>query len=618
MSGNEVRGNESRGISRRGFIKGTAAVGLGTAATAAGITPGGVPKAAAAEPAPMPPHGAQLRGLDLVAKSPTTEGRFGFMFKSQPPHGRRSDAAMLEAAWALTMEEQPSPPTPRHRAHQSRHQGPQRRLQREPQPGAHVRVHLRRPVRRPRHHLRHHAPQRAAVRSLRHHQLPHPPLRPRRHLRPGPRLGPAVLRPQRPDKFAFVETDTSTTKIGTDTASRRPSDVSTTCPDGAAATPTTGRRKAMIADPRNDQTLIILQLHVAMQMFHNKLVDYMRALGVPRAAVFESARRTGPVALPVDGDPRVPAGHRGQDHGRLGVQGSQDKAPIINLKYYKPTNSTGRPSSRSSSRWPHTASATASPGPATPSGTTSPADRHKARPVSSVPLFEAVLTCPLSADDNNLNGHRASAASAEDPVEQVLQRGPQRRRTARPVRQFDASLAGPLFNLPATALPDANPLSLLSQRNLLRGRKMGLPSGQQVARLMGVTPLTNAQLYAEPQHRGDDPDRHQRHRGGQTRWNVGEPEPQGGPSSRSELAGGEAPLWFYILKEAEHRVGEGRAARWALSAGASWPRSSSACCRRISTPICTCSPTGSPRARSRRHTGKFTMADLLKYADVWS
>ena len=30
---------------------------------------------------------------------------------------------------------------------------------------------------------------------------------------------------------------------------------------------------AIIADPRNDQTLIILQLHVAMQKFHNRLVD---------------------------------------------------------------------------------------------------------------------------------------------------------------------------------------------------------------------------------------------------------------------------------------------------------------------------------------------------------
>ncbi len=33
---------------------------------------------------------------------------------------------------------------------------------------------------------------------------------------------------------------------------------------------------AIIADPRNDQTEIILQLHVAMQKFHNRLVDVLR------------------------------------------------------------------------------------------------------------------------------------------------------------------------------------------------------------------------------------------------------------------------------------------------------------------------------------------------------
>ena len=38
---------------------------------------------------------------------------------------------------------------------------------------------------------------------------------------------------------------------------------------------------ANIADPRNDQTEIILQLHVAMQKFHNRLVDYMRAKWYP-------------------------------------------------------------------------------------------------------------------------------------------------------------------------------------------------------------------------------------------------------------------------------------------------------------------------------------------------
>ena len=65
------------------------------------------------------------------------------------------------------------------------------------------------------------------------------------------------------------------------------------------------------------------------------------------------------------------------------------------------------------------------------------------------------------------------------------------------MRQFDASLADPLFHMPPTALPDTNTLGTLSQRNLQRGRKMGLPSGERVAKAMGVTPLTPTQLYTD-------------------------------------------------------------------------------------------------------------------------
>ncbi len=57
----------------------------------------------------------------------------------------------------------------------------------------------------------------------------------------------------------------------------------------------------------------------------------------------------------------------------------------------------------------------------------------------------------------------------------------------------------------------------LAERNLLRGSRVGLPSGQDVARAMGVTPLTNAELGIP-----DDPG-----------WRR------------------QAPLWFYVLKEAE-------------------------------------------------------------------
>jgi hypothetical protein len=57
----------------------------------------------------------------------------------------------------------------------------------------------------------------------------------------------------------------------------------------------------------------------------------------------------------------------------------------------------------------------------------------------------------------------------------------------------------------------------LAVRNTLRGKHVGLPSGQQVARAMRVNVVSNAAL---------------------------------GLSSDPGWAG-EAPLWFYILKEAE-------------------------------------------------------------------
>ena len=102
-------------FNRRRFLKGTAAASLGTAVSATSlgtaVSAAWMAPAAAAEPAPpMPPHGAELRGMDLVVESPNSEGRFGFMFKDQPPHLASIDAEtskeLLDRLGA-TMEEQP-------------------------------------------------------------------------------------------------------------------------------------------------------------------------------------------------------------------------------------------------------------------------------------------------------------------------------------------------------------------------------------------------------------------------------------------------------------------------------------------------------------------------------
>lgn len=83
-------------------------------------------------------------------------------------------------------------------------------------------------------------------------------------------------------------------------------------------------------------------------------------------------------------------------------------------------------------------------------------------------------------------------------------------------RLIDSQLSLPLFTLPPTVVaPTRRAIVALAERNLLRGKRLGLPCGQDVATAMGITPLTNAQLGLKATWRG------------------------------------KAPLWYYVLKEAE-------------------------------------------------------------------
>ena len=53
--------------------------------------------------------------------------------------------------------------------------------------------------------------------------------------------------------------------------------------------------------------------------------------------------------------------------------------------------------------------------------------------------------------------------------------------------RIDTSVVTPLAGLPASVAPDPPPS--LPQRNLRRAYRLGLPSGQQVACAMNLTPL---------------------------------------------------------------------------------------------------------------------------------
>jgi hypothetical protein len=590
--------NRARAFDRRRFLKTTAAASLGTAATASlgtAVSAAWMAPAAAAEPALIPPHGAELRGMDLVTQSPTTEGRFGFMFKNQPPHGASAD---LLTALGQTMEEEPGigdtftdpltgqPVTATKDHNDAFGENPNPLLtsgftfvgqfvdhditfdttpldQQQADPNATTNF------RTPRYDL-------DAIYGR------------------GPNEDPQFYDPNDRDKFKIVKTTYDNIR-GVKLTADGVNDVVYDVPrDG---------NKAIIADPRNDQTLIILQMHVAMQMFHNKLVDYMRKLRVPRAAVFESARRLArwhyQWMVTHDFLPAIVGKTMADSVYKEVLTG----VPIITIKYYKPTNPLGKPFipvefSVAAYRFGHSI--------------TRP--RYTVRDfitstgatvaVSSVPLFEPEPT------DNNLNGSRPVPARLKMQWSKFFNQAG-KSPTARPVRQFDASLSDALFKLPLTVQPDTGSSSLLAQRNLLRGKKMGLPSGQQVARLMDVTPLTYAQLWQNHRIKVRVPIVDNKVEV------LGEFDVEN-ESLKQIFAdsgwGEEAPLWFYILKESEI-VGKGR--ELGPVGGRIVAEVLVGLLQRDLNSYLYLQPTWKPAPPIAPTRGQFTMADLLKYAGVW-
>jgi len=97
--------------------------------------------------------------------------------------------------------------------------------------------------------------------------------------------------------------------------------------------------------------------------------------------------------------------------------------------------------------------------------------------------------------------------------------------------RIDTSVVTPLSVLPSTVVSDPPPS--LPQRNLIRAFELGLPTGQDVARAMGVRPLEDSDIVigkAVDSPSGDD---------------------VFGPISKvGERFVGNCPLWTYILAEA--------------------------------------------------------------------
>ena len=128
-----------------------------------------------------------------------------------------------------------------------------------------------------------------------------------------PRHGSGRRRCRRTRATSAARHSTSTRCTAT---GRSPINDSTTPPTGSSSAsnprPVRGSPEdrdtgGIVADPRNDENVIISGLQCAFLLFHNNAVDAVRAPGVsdPADALAE-ARRLDDVALPVDRPPRVP------------------------------------------------------------------------------------------------------------------------------------------------------------------------------------------------------------------------------------------------------------------------------------------------------------------------
>ncbi len=444
-------------LPRRGFLAGVAGI-------SAGAVVGRTTTTAYAAPEPGTGlHGSQLRGMYLTSTDRMAEGRFGMMFKRLPPFAP-SDS--LLTSLASTMVEDQTVPDDSHLNTSPRlfagftfvgqfidhditfDDTPLELQQVDPD----ARVNFRTP--------------RYDLDSV---------------YGRGPLQEPEFYDPVDPDKLLVTPNV-----------------------NGVVDVPRDGEGHAVIPELRNDENLIVVQLHKAVALFHNRLVDLARSQGVRREWVFETARRLArwhyQWAVLHDFVPRVAGDELVGPKGTV-YKEVVGKAPVINLTYYRPTNKDGRPFmpvefAVAAYRFGHSL--------IRPFYVINQESLDR----GGVPVFGAT-------PGFNLNGGRPVPADLVMDWKNILPVDPSF--PARKPRKIDTKLSLPLMNLPPSVVPVGGPASNLAVRNTLRGKHVGIPSGQQVARAMRLPVLANATLGVS-----NDPG-----------W------------------GGEAPLCYYILKEAE-------------------------------------------------------------------
>jgi hypothetical protein len=255
---------------------------------------------------------------------------------------------------------------------------------------------------------------------------------------------------------------------------------------------------AIVADPRNDENLMIAGLQCAFILFHNNAVEWSRANGYADAA-FEQARQLTTWHY-----------HWVVLHEFLPLiagEGLVDDVLRKGRRFYKPRMREGF----------------------------IPVEFQAAAYRFGHSMVRPSYRANLKGDDGNPFFAMVFDPAGEGQADPVDLRGGSRapRRfigwqtffdfgdgEVKPNKRIDTKISTPLFDLPLGAIASHDTPQSLPQRNLLRQLTWSLPSGQDVAKAMGAERLTPDDLRVL--------------------------KPYGFDRS--------TPLWYYVLREAELRA----------------------------------------------------------------
>lgn len=313
------------------------------------------------------------------------------------------------------------------------------------------------------------------------------------------------------EQKAIYETDRIRLKIGNTTPTNfgdadfsLPNDLPRTGGGGSDA------RIASIGDPRNDENLAVAQTHLAFLKAHNKLVDFHSQNGLSGNSLFEAAKadvvRHYQWIVLHDFLPKISRGAVITDvlqNGRrfyLKTPGQEVSMPVeFSVAAYR----LGHSMIRNEYEW-NRIFRTRGPG-----------------PVASLRLLFTFtgLSGDLAGEPTLpsnwiIDWLRFFDFSPSHPIHPEINK----------IRRIDESLAFSLKSIPGFP---TGPMSNLAVRNLLRGRLLGLPTGQAVAHAIGEQPMSEEEVLTGPHEQ----------------------------ILRQHGLGNQTPLWYYVLKEAQTQEG---------------------------------------------------------------